>query len=78
MINIYNYNDEGYFRCDECHSPLWEGDEFIRYNDKRYCLNCVQKYIDSITEFASWHDSSYAQYIDLEIQKRIDNNGRKE
>lgn len=77
MIHIINYDKNGLFLCDKCNYPVWEGDPFVRYKGKRYCLKCVYDYIDDITEYASFQDSDYAQQLDSEIQERIDNNGKR-
>jgi hypothetical protein len=74
---MYDYPNLGWFQCDECHEPLWEGDPFIKHNGKRICLDCIQKYIDSHTEYASYLDSSYQENIDRLIHERIEEDGRQ-
>jgi len=67
VIYIYNYFKDGYFKCDGCNYPLWEGDKFLRINGKRYCENCIQ----NMMETANWYDSSEADYINQETHEKI-------
>lgn len=72
MIHIYDYNHDGYFKCDISHEPLWEGDAYIKVNG----LRISQKWIDKNWKIAGWEDSSEADYINQETHERIENNGR--
>ena len=67
---MYNYQTDGYFKCDRCHNPLFEGDKFLRFNGERICQNCI----DKEWWYASSEDSDYYDYVNREVHRRIEEN----
>ena len=66
--NIYDYNKNGHFLCDECKQPVYEGEAFLLIDGLRICRFCV----DKRWRYASIEDSSYYDYINREVHEKLE------
>jgi hypothetical protein len=71
VIYIYNYDKDGYFKCDNCGEPLYDGDPYIVIDSERICMNCINDMI----RYASFEDSDECEYQNRIQHERSELNG---